>query len=156
MSGHTDNRIVIDAPLDIVWRMTNDVASWPQLFTEYAAAEILEQTEDMVRFRLTKHPDENGTVWSWVSERHLDAEAREVLAHRVETGPFEFMRIRWSYREVEGGTEMRWVQHFRMKPTAPVDDAEMTRRIDAGTAEQMPHIKQLVEAEARRLAGAAA
>ncbi|CAM5296792.1 hypothetical protein SHIRM173S_05805 [Streptomyces hirsutus] len=28
MAGHTDNHIVIDAPMDIVWEMTNDV---PQL-----------------------------------------------------------------------------------------------------------------------------
>ena len=49
--------------------MTNDVESWPELFTEYASAEILDREGDTVRFRLTMHPDENGKVWSWVSER---------------------------------------------------------------------------------------
>ena len=43
MAGHTDNAIVIDAPMDLVWEMTNDVPAWPQLFSEYAAAEILER-----------------------------------------------------------------------------------------------------------------
>jgi aromatase len=43
MSVRTDNSIVIDAPLEEVWRITNDVVNWPSLFTEYATAEILEQ-----------------------------------------------------------------------------------------------------------------
>ena len=36
-----DNSVVIDAPMELVWDMTNDVAGWPDLFTEYASAEIL-------------------------------------------------------------------------------------------------------------------
>ncbi|MGH3898242.1 MAG: SRPBCC family protein, partial [Pseudonocardiaceae bacterium] len=27
--------------MELVWSMTNDVESWPQLFSEYASAEIL-------------------------------------------------------------------------------------------------------------------
>lgn len=45
MAGHTDNAIVIDAPMDLVWNMTNDVGSWPRLFGEYASAEILERED---------------------------------------------------------------------------------------------------------------
>jgi aromatase len=53
MSGHTDNKVVIEAPIDQVWTVTNDVASWPSLFSEYASAEILETAENYVKFRLT-------------------------------------------------------------------------------------------------------
>ncbi len=42
-AGHTDNSIYIDADIDHVWRMTNDLPSWPDLFTEYAEVEILAQ-----------------------------------------------------------------------------------------------------------------
>ena len=42
MAGHTDNSIVINAPLQLVWDMTNDVESWPWLFTEYDSVAILE------------------------------------------------------------------------------------------------------------------
>ena len=31
--GHTDNSIFIDADIDHVWRMTNDLTTWPDLFT---------------------------------------------------------------------------------------------------------------------------
>jgi len=148
MSGTTDNRVVIDAPADLVWDMTNDLESWPELFSEYAKIEILEIVGDAVRFRLTMRPDENGQVWSWVSERTSDAERRRVLAYRVETGPFEYMRIRWDYTEVEGGVEMRWRQEFAMRPVAPLDDAAMTDRLNRNTAREMARIKRIVEAAA--------
>ena len=105
MSKITDNAVVINAPIDLVWEITNDVANWTSLFTEYAAAEILERNGDTVRFRLTMHPDQNGKVWSWVSERTPDPKTRTVKAHRVETGPFDFMNIQWFFETVEGGTK---------------------------------------------------
>jgi len=145
MPAHTDNSIVIDAPLDLVWDVTNDVASWPDLFTEYAKAEILDRTDDKVRFRLTMHPDENGKVWSWVSERTADPATRTVRAHRVETGPFEYMNIHWSYEVVDGGTQMRWVQDFQMKPGAPLNDAQMADRINKNSPIQMATIKEKIE-----------
>ncbi len=148
MSGHTDNSVVIDAPMDLVWSMTNDVPSWPQLFTEYASAEIISRDGATIRFRLTMHPDEQGRVWSWVSERTPDPVTRTVVARRVETGPFEYMNLRWEYREVPGGVEMRWIQDFAMKPTAPVDDAGMTERINRNSVREMGRIKSLVEAAA--------
>jgi aromatase len=152
-AGHTDNAIVIHAPQAVVWRLTNDVRNWPSLFTEYAAIEVLEERDDYVRFRLTTKPDENDQVWSWVSERMLRRDRGQVEARRVETGPFEYMRIRWDYRPVSEGVEMRWRQDFRMKPTAPLDDAGMTARINANTVREMRRIKDLIEA---REAGAAA
>jgi hypothetical protein len=147
--GHTDNSVVIDAPMDLVWSMTNDVSSWPWLFTEYASADILARDGDTVRFRLTMHPDEQGRVWSWVSERTPDPVTRTVVARRVETGPFDHMNIRWAYREVPGGVEMRWVQDFAMKPEAPVDDAAMTDRINRNSVREMGRIKALVETAAK-------
>jgi aromatase len=149
MSGYTDNSILIHAPMEQVWRMTNDLESWPSLFSEYASVEILHRDGPTIRFRLTMHPDENGKQWSWVSERTLDPETRTVRAQRVEPGPFEFMRIHWSYREVAGGVEMRWVQHFQMRPDAPINDEGMTRRINNNSIVQMGRIKSLVEEAAR-------
>jgi aromatase len=148
MAEHTDNAIVIDAPMDVVWEMTNDVESWPQLFSEYATAEILERRGGTVRFRLTTHSDEDGNIWSWVSERTLDPTTRTVRAQRIETGPFEYMHICWEYRQVDGGIRMRWVQDFHMKPGAPIDDAGMAMHINRNTMVQMRRIKGLVEAAA--------
>ncbi|MCP3760577.1 SRPBCC family protein [Streptomyces sp. TBY4] len=146
--GRTEQAIVIAAPYDEVWQQTNDVAAWPDLFSEYAAAEILETAGDSVTFRLSMHPDENGTVWSWVSERTQDRENGTVRARRVETGPFEFMNIVWTYQEVEGGVELRWQQEFAMKPGAPVDTATMTARISANSTLQLALIRGRVQERA--------
>ena len=148
--GHTDNSIVIDADIDHVWQMTNDLSAWPNLFTEYSEVEVLAQSGSMFRFRLKMHPDETGRVWSWVSERTLDEATHEVVARRLEPGPFEFMNIRWSYTPEGEGTRMRWVQDFRMRPEAPIDTEGMTDRIDANSKIQMAVIRDKVEAAARR------
>lgn len=147
--GHVDNSVFIDANIDLVWDLTNDVENWPRLFTEYSSAEILERSGDTVRFRLALHPDDTGKVWSWVSERTPDRASYSVVARRIEPGPFEFMDIEWSYRPEGSGTRMRWVQDFRMRPDAPIDTAAMTRRLNANTAIQMDVIKKKVEAAAR-------
>ncbi|MFE0458639.1 SRPBCC family protein [Kitasatospora sp. NPDC058965] len=152
MSGHTDNTILIAAPLDLTWDLTNDLESWPQLFSEYATVEILERQGPRTTFRLTMHPDDEGRVWSWVSERETDRAAGTVRARRVETGPFERMDILWEYQEVDQGTSMRWVQDFAMKPTAPVDDAGMTEHINRNSKIQMALIRDKVEQHARESA----
>ncbi|MFB7664414.1 SRPBCC family protein [Kitasatospora sp. NPDC056138] len=145
MSGHTDNTIVIAAPVDLVWEITNDLENWPQLFSEYASVEVLDRQGARTTFRLTMHPDDNGQIWSWVSERETDRPALSVRARRVEPGPFEYMDIRWEYTEVPGGTSMRWIQDFAMKPTAPVDDEGMTNHINRNSRIQMELIRDKVE-----------
>jgi aromatase len=148
VSGHTDNSILIDAPMDLVWDMTNDVESWTSLFSEYSVSEIVERRGASVRFRLALHPDENGIVWSWISERTPDPQTRTVRSARVETGVFKYMSLFWEYTQEEGGVRMRWVQDFEMKPTAPVDDEFMTNRLNTNTVGQMRLIKEKVEAAA--------
>src|SRR5687768_7888589 len=88
-----------------------------------------------------------GNVWRWVSQRTSYEAERKVYAHRVETGPFEYMQIFWEYEDLGlAGTRMRWEQRFRMRPTAPVNDAQMTNRINANTVIQMARIKDKIEA----------
>ncbi|HEX6345808.1 SRPBCC family protein [Umezawaea sp.] len=149
MAGHTENAITIQAPMDLVWDMTNDVEDWPGLFSEYAAAEVLATRGATVVFRLVMHPDEQGRVWSWVSERTPDPVTRTVRAARVETGPFKYMSLFWEYLPDPDGVRLRWVQDFEMKPEAPVDDEGMTGRINANSPVQLELIKQKVEAAAR-------
>ncbi|MFF8955266.1 SRPBCC family protein [Streptomyces sp. NPDC014894] len=154
-AARTENSVVIDAPFDLVWEMTNDVAGWPELFSEYASAEILHRRGDTVRFRLTLRPEPDGRVWSWISERVTDRANRTVRAHRVETGPFAFMNIAWHYRETGAGVEMRWVQEFHMKRDAPLDDPAMVERVNENSRIQMAIVKERVEATARGRAGSA-
>ncbi|MGD3105986.1 SRPBCC family protein [Streptomyces sp. YGL11-2] len=155
MPGHTENDITIAAPLDLVWDMTNDLENWPHLFSEYASVEVLERDGDRTTFRLTMHPDENGTVWSWVSERVADRASLTVRARRVETGPFAHMDIHWKYTEIPGGTSMHWTQDFAMKPEAPIDDKGMAEHINRNSRIQMELIRDRIEQRDRELRSAA-
>ncbi len=150
MAAHTDNSIVINAPRDFVWARMMDVEDWPNLFTEYAKAEVTEENGDTIQFRLTTHPDPeyDGQVWSWVSERTADPAGYTSKSRRIETGPFEYMNIEWYFEEVDGGTNMRWVQDFSMKPSAPANDEQAEQYMNKNTKEQMSTIKERLEAAA--------
>lgn len=148
MSARTECSVRIDAPIDLVWDMTNDLESWPELFTEYQSIEILERNGTDITFRLTMHPDEQGQVRSWVSVRTPDPASRTVRAHRVETGPFAFMRLYWDYTEVDQQVEMRWVQEFHVKDEMPFDDEAMAAHLEKNSAVQMAHIKKKIESVA--------
>lgn len=146
----TDNSVVIDAPLAVVWERMNDVETWPSLFSEYASAEILEREGDKMTFRLTTHPDPeyNGQIWSWVSERTIDPSTHTTKARRIETGPFEYMNIEWFFEEADGGTLMRWVQDFSMKPGAPATNEQAEEYLNKNTKVQMEVIKERIEGSA--------
>jgi aromatase len=150
MAAHTDNAVVIEAPVDFVWDRMMDVESWPQLFSEYAKAEVVEREGDTIKFRLTTHPDPDyeGKVWSWISERTADPATRSSKSRRIETGPFEYMNIEWYFEEADGGTRMRWVQDFSMKPSAPADDTTAEEYMNKNTKVQMSVIKERLEKEA--------
>ena len=155
MAAHTDNEVVINAPVDYVWERMMNIEDWPNLFSEYANAEVLEEDGNTVQFRLTTHPDPDyeGKVWSWTSERVADPETRTSKSRRIETGPFEYMNIEWSFEDVDGGTKMRWVQDFSMKPTAPADDATAEEYMNKNTKVQMGTIKERLEAQAPGASG---
>lgn len=149
MGARIDNSVVIEAPIEFVWDMTNGIESWPELFTEYAEAEILRRGDDGIDFRLKTRPDENGNVWEWVSHRTPDKESRTVEAYRIETGPFAYMNRHWTYRSVDGGTEMRWAQEFDMKADAPFDNDHMVTHLNTTTRVNMEHIKKVIEEKHR-------
>jgi aromatase len=146
MAGHVDHTIDVAASMDLVWRLTNDVMTWPWLFTEYAEAEVLHRDGDTVRFRLVTRPDESGAVRSWVSERTADPSTRTVHARRTsELGPFEYMNIYWEYHEVPGGVRMRWVQDFHVRAGLPFGDDEMAEHLSSNTRIQMDSVKKQLE-----------
>lgn len=150
MAAHTDNSVQIDAPLDFVWERMMDIESWPDLFSEYAKAEIIERDGSRVVFRLTTHPDPDydGQVWSWTSERVADPDTHSSKSRRIETGPFQYMDIEWFFEDAGDSTRMRWVQDFSMKPTAPANDEQAEQYMNKNTKEQMGVIKQRLEAQA--------
>lgn len=145
--GYIRNAVHIHAPIEDVFRLTNNVRMWPELFTEYASCEVLEETEDSVTFQLTTNPDESGTQWSWVSTRWTNAERKSTYSKRnPEAGPFKQMTLRWWYDSLgEADTIMTWEQEFSMKPEAPFSDEHATQHLNTTTRIQQKIIKERVE-----------
>ena len=145
--GYIRNAILIEAPVEDVFRLTNNVRTWPTLFTEYQSSEVIEETDTCVTFRLTTHPDEDGQQWSWIAQRHTNKERRSTYSERMpSSGPFQRMEIRWWYDPVgETRSVMTWEQEFTMKPEAPVTEEQATAYLNKQTKIQQRVIKERVE-----------
>jgi len=146
--GYIRNAVLIDAPVDDVFRLTNNVRTWPSLFTEYESSEVLEETENSVTFQLTTCPDRDGKQWSWVAQRRTDVERRSTYSERLPSdGPFQRMVIRWWYDPIGSAqTVMTWEQEFTMKPEAHVTEETATSYLNNQTRIQQQVIKERVEA----------
>ncbi|MFE1167843.1 SRPBCC family protein [Nocardiopsis sp. NPDC058789] len=153
MAVKVEYDILIDAPYDLVWEVTNDVASWADLFApSYESVDVIHQEGDTIRFRITKVPDEEGRVMTWVSDRTMDREAGQTRAARVETGPFEFMHIVWDYEQEPEGVRLTWNYEFAVKPECPWSEDRMEQHFDESVPEEMSKVRERIEARARELA----
>lgn len=143
--GHTCNSIVINAPYELVFDISNDIPRWTELFgQEYQKAEVLEHAGNKITFRLT---DEEGK--SWVSWRLLFKEHGFAYAQRHEPlFPFVFMKLVWLYTPVPGGIRMSWVQDFQMDAKAKFNDEQVEGFINEGSAQNLRIFKQIIERDA--------
>jgi aromatase len=145
--GYTRNAVVIEAPVDEVLRLTNDVRTWPDLFTEYKSSEVLEESPGDVTFRLTTHPDETGQSWSWIARRQTNFERKSTYSEREpDSGPFAKMELRWWYDSLSPTTAlMTWEQEFTIRAGAPVSEQEATNYLNKHTKIQQQVIKEYIE-----------
>ncbi|MCU0652397.1 MAG: SRPBCC family protein [Candidatus Omnitrophica bacterium] len=145
--GHTCNSIVINAPYDLVFDISNDIPRWTELFgAEYQKAEVLEKKDNKITFRLT---DEDAK--SWVSWRLLFKDKYFAYAQRHEPMfPFKYMKIIWLYTPKPEGIEMTWIQHFEMDEKAKFNDAQIEGFINEGSQVNLKIFKEIIEKEAKK------
>jgi aromatase len=145
--GYIRNAVVIKAPVDEIFRLTNDVRTWPDLFTEYQSSEVIEEAPGDVTFRLTTYPDETGQSWSWIARRQTNFERKSTYSEREPfSGPFARMEIRWWYDSLDPTTTlMTWEQEFTLKPGASVSEQEATSYLNKQTGVQQQVIKERLE-----------
>jgi aromatase len=145
--GHTVNSILIKAPYDLVFDISNHIERWTQLFgDEYVKAEVLKKEGNEITFRLTD--DENK---SWVSKRWLYKDLKYAYASRHEPMfPFKYMKIIWLYHESPEGVLMTWIQHFEMDPGAKFTDEKVEGFINEHSRHNMKIFKEVIEKEAKQ------
>jgi aromatase len=157
--GHTCNSIIINAPYEKVFDISNDMPRWTELFgKEYQKAEVVKKEGNKITFRLT---DEDGK--SWQSWRLLFKDKFFAYAEREEPKfPFKYMKIIWLYTPkpegmalAKGGqttslcpVEMTWIQHFEMDEKAKYNDAQIEGFINEGSKENLKIFKAIIEKEA--------
>jgi aromatase len=144
--AHTVNSIIINAPYDVVFDMSNDIDRWKEFFEEYVESEILEKDGNKLVFKLTH---KNGS--SWQSKRLLFKEDKFAYAERVDPMfPFQYMKIIWLYRQVDSDSvEMTWIQDFTMDKSAKFNDEQVESLINEHSRENLKRFKDIIEREAR-------
>ena len=143
--GHTCNSIIINAPYDLVFAISNDIPRWTELFgSEYKKAEIIKQENNKITFRLTDDEEK-----SWVSFRLLNKDNFYTYSERFEPKfPFNFMKIIWLYTPKPDGIELTWIQHFQMDPKAKFNDSQVEGFINEGSQHNLKIFKDIIENEA--------
>ncbi|MFA5090602.1 MAG: SRPBCC family protein [Candidatus Omnitrophota bacterium] len=140
--GHTCNSIIINAPYDKVFDISNDIPRWTELFGgEYQKAELLDKQGNKITFRLT---DDEGK--SWQSWRLLFKDRYFTYAEREEPKfPFEYMKIIWLYTPKPQGIEMAWIQHFKMAKEAKFTDEQVEGFINKHSQDNLKIFKEVIE-----------
>jgi aromatase len=144
--GHTCNAIIINAPYDLVFEISNDIRRWTELFgSEYKKAEILKREANKITFRLTDDEDK-----SWVSWRLLYKDNFFTYSERFEPKfPFEYMKIIWLYTPKPEGVELTWIQHFKMDAKAKFSDEQVEGFINKHSKDNLLIFKQVIEEAAK-------
>ena len=145
--GQTINSILIEAPYDLVFDISNDIERWTELFGgEYTEAKILKREGNKLTFKLT---DDKGN--SWQSFRLLFKDNNFAYAQKLEpTFPFDYMKIIWLYTPVPRGILMTWIQFFTMAKGAKFDDEKVEGLINKHSRDNLKIFKEVIEKEAKR------
>ncbi len=145
--GHTCNSIIINAPYDLVFDISNDIPRWTELFgTEYKKAEVVKKEGNKITFRLTDDEDK-----SWVSWRLLYKDKFFTYSERQEPKfPFNFMKIIWLYTQKPEGVELTWIQHFQMDKTAKFNDEQVEGFINKHSKDNLLIFKKVIEQAAKK------
>ncbi|MFH0855664.1 MAG: SRPBCC family protein [Candidatus Omnitrophota bacterium] len=140
--GHTCNSIVIKAPYDLVFDISNDIPRWTELFgSEYKKAEIIKKEDNKITFRLTDDEDK-----SWISWRLLYKDKFFTYSERQEPKfPFKYMKIVWLYTKKPEQVDLTWIQHFEMDDKAKFDDEQVEGFINKHSQDNLLIFKNVIE-----------
>jgi len=143
--GHTNNSIVINAPYERVFDISNDIERWTELFgDEYKEAKILKREGNKLTFSLT---DNEGR--SWQSFRLLFKDNYFAYAQKLPPEfPFQYMKIIWLYTPQADGVLMTWIQDFEMDTKATLDDKQVEELINKHSQDNLKIFKRIIEEKA--------
>lgn len=145
--ARTENSVIVRAGIEEVFDLSNDIERWPELFTHYQSARILTREGNKITFELTTLPGTHSGSQRWRSSRIIDREKKKTWSEREDPKfPFEYIKMEWSYEEVEEGTRMTWVQEFKMDPASGRTDDQGVEFMNTTIRREMQSVKEKIEA----------
>ena len=144
--GHTVNSILINAPYELIFDISNDIPRWTELFGgEYTDAKIVKKEGNKLTFQLT-----NNEGNSWQSFRLLFKDYYFTYAQKLAPEfPFKYMKIIWLYTPTPDGVVMTWIQDFTMDEKAKFDDNTVEGFINKHSQDNLKIFKEVIEKEAK-------
>lgn len=115
----TRHSTVVDADVEFVYGLVENVSAWPTIFGPTIYVHPLERSGNRERFRIWATVD--GTVACWTSVRTLDPENLRIGFEQE--SPFEPLTVAggsWEFRATpQGGTEVMLHHHFSTMDESP-------------------------------------
>ena len=103
-SVHTENRIEIRAPSDVVFRLAADVLNWPAILEHYRYVQLVPGAETPHGGRLVKMgASRNGIPVSWTSVQEAQPESG-CIQYRHVAGVTKGMDVTWRVVPTPDGT----------------------------------------------------
>ncbi len=143
---YTQNHIIIDGPIDLVYKLASEVERWPEILPHYRWVKLI--SEDGTRRIVEMAAHRDGIPVKWTSVQELIPEERRILFRHIK-GPTKGMEVEWSMHE-EGGVVLVKIMH-EFEPAWPVVGPFIARRIIGGffvhniAGKTLSRIKQIVE-----------
>ncbi len=136
--------IIVNAPLETTFDISNQIESWPEMMVEYKEAEILKHEGRKVWFRLVNADDKEWTSWRMIYRPHFTySERHEPRA------PFKFMHLVWAYKDLgDGQTEMTWDMSFELPDDKRDQEGQWVEGIGEHTESNQAKMKAYIEARA--------
>jgi aromatase len=145
VAGHTDVEVVVRAPLETVWTVSNAHELWS---AERHKLYFSRDDGRWISFQVTSPPDERGRSWTYNVDRSQYPEQHTVYSRRWGNPELVYSVAWWLYSEVPEGTKIRCVQDFEMAADASVDDREMERIVENTSRGALTRMAARVEAAA--------
>ncbi|MEU0991315.1 aromatase/cyclase [Streptomyces sp. NPDC005953] len=146
---HTEHRITVNAPADVVFALIEDVTGWPETFPPCVHVDA-ERDGDRERIRIWATA--GGEVKGWTSLRELDRERLRVrFRQEVSAPPVAAMGGEWVIEtDPSGATLVRLLHDFRAIGDDPAKVEWVQQAVDRNSGQELAALRAAAELRTQR------
>ena len=150
---HSENFIVIDAPIEKIFEASSNLVIWPAILPHYRSIRFLEQSRSrtvvaMAAWRRIPSLGSMGIPVQWTSQFELDRARREIRFLHLKSFT-RGMRVVWTFEQLAEGVKVRIIHD--LEPTFPLFRTFITEIIlgrffiHSIANQTLKHMKQYLE-----------